>query len=214
VVAVATGDGLRRVFLNLRVQQVVTGGQSMNPSTAQLLDAVEAVPATEVVVLPNNKNIIAVAEQLDALTDKTVRVLPTRSITEGFAALLAYDPEGTADANVEAMRAHAEAVVHGEVTQAVRDSVCDAGPIREGDWLGISGDGIRVVDGELGEAACALLDALITDDHELVTIIEGDGASPGCTRHVTAWLEEHKPGVEAEVLHGGQPLYPYLFGIE
>jgi len=214
VVAVASGDGLRRVFQNLRVQQVVTGGQSMNPSTAQLLEAVEAVPAPEVVVLPNNKNIIAVAEQVDALTDKVVRVLPTRSITEGFAALLAYDPEATAEDNVEAMREHAEAVVHGEVTRAVRSSTSDAGPIAEGDWLGIARDGIRAVAPELGEAACALLDQLVTDDHELVTIIEGDGASPGCTRHVTAWLEEHRPGVEAEVLHGGQPLYPYLFGIE
>jgi len=214
VVAVATGEGIRRVFLNLRVQQVVTGGQSMNPSTAQLLDAVEAVPADEVVVLPNNKNIIAVAEQVDSLTEKTVRVLPTRSITEGFAALLAYDPESTAEANVEAMRVHAEAVVHGEVTRAVRDSACDVGPIAEGDWLGISREGIEAVAPDLGEVACQLLERLVGDDHELVTIIEGEGASPGCTRHVTAWLAEHKPDVEAEVLHGGQPLYPYLFGIE
>lgn len=213
VVAVATGEGIRRIFGNLRVQQVVTGGQSMNPSTAQLLEAVEAVPAPEVVILPNNKNIIAVAEQVDALTDKTVRVLPTRSITEGFAALLAYDPQATAEANVAEMRTHAEAVVNGEITQAVRASSCDAGPIAEGDWLGISRDGIQVVAGELGEAACQLLDRLI-EGHELVTVIEGDGASPGCTRHITQWLEEHHPDVEAEVHHGGQPLYPYLFGVE
>ncbi len=213
VVAVATGEGIRRIFTNLRVQQVVTGGQSMNPSTAQLLEAVEAVPAPEVVILPNNKNIIAVAEQVDALTDKTVRVLPTRSITEGFAALLAYDPESSADANVEAMHEHAAAVVNGEVTRAVRDSVCDAGPIAEGDWLGISRDGIQVVAPELDEACCRLLDVLV-DGHELVTVIEGEGASPGCTRHITEWLAEHHPDVEAEVHHGGQPLYPYLFGIE
>ncbi|MCO8127021.1 DAK2 domain-containing protein [Acidimicrobiia bacterium EGI L10123] len=213
VVAVATGEGIRRIFGNLRVQQVVTGGQSMNPSTAQLLEAVEAVPAPEVVILPNNKNIIAVAEQVDALTAKTVRVLPTRSITEGFAALLAYDPQSTAESNVAAMREHAEAVVNGEITQAVRDSTCDAGPIAEGDWLGISRDGIQVVAPDLDDAACQLLDRLL-DDHELVTIIEGDGASPGCTRHITQWLEEHHPDVEAEVHHGGQPLYPYLFGIE
>jgi DAK2 domain fusion protein YloV len=218
VVAVATGEGIRRIFGNLRVQQVVTGGQSMNPSTAQLLEAVEAVPAPEVVILPNNKNIIAVAEQVGPLTDKIVRVLPTRSITEGFAALLPYDPQATADHNVAAMREHAEAVVNGEITQAVRDSTCDAGPIAEGDWLGISRDGIQVVAAELGDAACRLLEHLLDGgsgtSFELVTIIEGDGASPGCTRHVTQWLEEHHPDVEAEVHHGGQPLYPYLFGIE
>ncbi len=213
VVAVATGEGIRRIFTNLRVQQVVTGGQSMNPSTAQLLEAVEAVPAPEVVVLPNNKNIIAVAEQVDDLTDKTVRVLPTRSITEGFAALLNYDPEATADENVEAMGEAASAVIHGEVTRAVRDSSCDVGPIAEGDWLGISRDGIVAVEAELHEACCALLDALV-DGHELVTVIEGEGASAGTTRHLTEWLGEHHPDVEAEVHHGGQPLYPYLFGVE
>ena len=103
--------------------------------------------------------------------------------------------------------------MNGEITQAVRDSTCDAGPIAEGDWLGISREGIQVVGPDLGDTACALLDRLL-DDHELVTIIEGDGASAGCTRHITQWLEEHHPDVEAEVHHGGQPLYPYLFGIE
>jgi len=218
VVAVATGEGIRRIFGNLRVQQVVTGGQSMNPSTAQLLEAVEAVPAPEVVILPNNKNIIAVAEQVDALTDKTVRVLPTRSITEGFAGLLAYDPEASAEDNVAAMAELAGAVVHGEVTQAVRDSSCDAGPIAEGDWLGISRTGIEVVDADLAEACCRLLDALVGggsgSSFELVTVIEGEGASAGCTRHVTEWLAEHHPDIEPEVHHGGQPLYPYLFGVE
>jgi dihydroxyacetone kinase-like predicted kinase len=213
VVAVATGEGIRRIFANLRVQQVVTGGQSMNPSTQQLLDAVEAVPAPEVVVLPNNKNIIAVAEQVDSLTDKVVRVLPTRSITEGFAALLSYDPEASADDNVAAMGELAGAVVHGEVTRAVRDSVCDAGPIVEGDWLGISRSGIEVVAAELADACTGLLGTLI-EGHELVTIIEGDGASSACTRQITEWLADHHPDVEPEVHHGGQPLYPYVFGIE
>ena len=214
VVAVATGEGIRRIFANLRVQQVVTGGQSMNPSTQQLLEAVEAVPAPEVVILPNNKNIIPVAEQVDALTDKVVRVLPTRSITEGFAALMGYDPEAPAEDNIASMGELASAMVNGEVTQAIRPSMCDAGPIAEGDWLGIAGRGIEVVAAELADACTGLLDALIDDDHELVTVIEGEGASAGTTRLVTEWLAEHHPDVEAEIHHGGQPLYPYLFGIE
>ncbi|HEY1117873.1 MAG TPA: DAK2 domain-containing protein, partial [Acidimicrobiales bacterium] len=210
VVAVATGEGIRRIFGNLRVQQVVTGGQSMNPSTAQLLEAVEAVPAPEVVILPNNKNIIAVAEQVDALTDKTVRVLPTRSITEGFAALLAYDPEAEGPGNCDEMAEAASNVVAGEITQAVRDSSWEGGPIATGDWLGVTRDGIKAVEPALAEAAVALLDALVTDRHEIVTIIEGEGASAGATRHITEWLGEHRPDVAAEVHHGGQPLYPYL----
>ncbi len=214
VVAVATGDGIRRIFANLRVQQVVTGGQSMNPSTQQLLEAVEAVAAPEVVILPNNKNIIAVAEQVDALTDKVVRVLPTRSITEGFAALMGYDPEASADDNLSSMGELAGAIVNGEVTQAVRPSMCDAGPISEGDWLGIARSGIEVVAAELADACTGLLDTLIDDDHELVTVIEGEGSSAGTTRLITEWLAQHHADVEAEIHHGGQPLYPYLFGIE
>jgi DAK2 domain fusion protein YloV len=214
VVAVATGDGIRRIFHSLGVQGIVTGGQSMNPSTAELLAVVEKVPADEVVILPNNKNIIPVAEQVDAQTAKSVVVVPTKGITEGFAALLAYDPETDAAGNAAEMAEAASNVVAGEVTQAVRDSSWDGGPIAEGDWLGIGRDGIRAVEAELGDVATALLDALVTDRHEIITIIEGEGASAGCTRHITEWLGEHRPDASAEVHHGGQPLYPYLFGIE
>jgi DAK2 domain fusion protein YloV len=214
VVAVSTGDGVRRIFHSLGVQQVVTGGQSMNPSTAQLLEAVEAAPAPEVVILPNNKNIIAVAEQVDELTQKSVRVLRTRSVTEGFAALLDYDPDAPVGTNAEGMQAAADRVVAGEVTQAVRSSVFDGGPIAEGDWMGIDHDSIRVVDRALAAATTGLLDLLVGDDHEIVTLIEGDGSSVADTRKITEWLAEHRPDVEVEVHHGGQPLYPYLIGIE
>jgi DAK2 domain fusion protein YloV len=214
VVAVATGEGIRRIFHSLGVQGIVTGGQSMNPSTAELLEAVERVPADQVVVLPNNKNIIPVAQQVDAHTAKTVVVVPTKGITEGFAALLAYDPEAPAADNAAEMTEAAANVVAGEVTQAVRDSSCDVGPIIEGDWLGMARDGIRSVEAGLPDAATVLLDELITESHEIITIIEGEGSSPAVTRHITEWLGEHRPAVSAEVHHGGQPLYPYLFGIE
>lgn len=214
VVAVATGDGIRRIFHSLGVQKVVVGGQTMNPSTAQLLEAVEAAPADSVVILPNNKNIIPVAEQVDAETAKTVRVVPTRGVTDGFASLVAYDPEAGADENAAEMAEAASAIASGEVTRAVRDSTCDLGPITEGDHLGISGDGILAVHAELGEAACGLLEALVGDEHEIVTVIEGEGASAAVTRQITEWLAEHRPDVSAEVHHGGQPLYPYYFGVE
>ena len=215
IVAVSTGEGIRRLFLSLGVQRVVTGGQSMNPSTAQLLEAVESAPADSVVILPNNKNIIAVAEQVAPLTAKRVRVVGTRGITEGLAAAMQYDPEGSADANATAMRAAASSVVGGEITVAVRESTCEAGPIGEGDHLGLTRDGgIVVVASGLAEAATALLAKLVTDDHEIVTVIEGEGSSAASTRTITEWLADHRPGVTAEVHHGGQPLYPYLFGIE
>jgi DAK2 domain fusion protein YloV len=214
VVAVATGDGIRRIFHSLGVQGIVTGGQSMNPSTAELLAAVEAVPADEVVILPNNKNIIPVAELVDAQTAKTVLVVPTKGITEGFAALVAYDPEADSAENAGEMADAAAAVVAGEVTQAVRDSSCDVGPIAAGDWLGLGRAGILAVEEKLGDAATGLLESLVDENHEIVTIIEGEGASAAHTRHITEWLAQHRPDSDVEVHHGGQPLYPYLFGIE
>ena len=214
VVAVATGAGIRRIFHSLGVQGIVTGGQSMNPSTAELIAAVERVPADHVVILPNNKNIIPVAEQVDAHTSKTVVVVPTKGITEGFAALLAYDPEAGALTNAEEMADAATNVVAGEVTQAVRASSCDVGPIAAGDWLGIARDGIRAVEREMAAAATRLLAELVLPSHEIVTLIEGEGATAACSRQITEWLAEHRPAASVEVHHGGQPLYPYLIGVE
>jgi DAK2 domain fusion protein YloV len=214
VVAIATGDGIRRIFRSLGVQQVLTGGQSMNPSTAQILEAVEAAPAREVVVLPNNTNIIAVAEQVDAATDKTVRVVPTKGIPEGFAALIAYDPEEVVDANVEAMATAAGNVAAGEVTVAMRPSSCDVGPIAEGDHLGISRDSIVAVARSAADAAIGLLGEILDDDHEILTLIEGERATAADTRRITEWLSDEHPEVAVEVHHGGQPFYPYFLGLE
>jgi DAK2 domain fusion protein YloV len=214
VVAVATGAGLQRIFRSLGVQQIVAGGQSMNPSTAEILEAVNAASADEVVILPNNKNIIAVAEQVAELTDKTVRVVKTTDVAEGFAALMEYDPEAPADDNVKAMTGAKDRVVSGEITRAVRSSTCDVGPVAEGDWIGMSENEIVVVAPTLGDATCGLLAKLVTDDHEIVTVIEGDGATAAETRRVSEWVSENRAGASVEVHHGGQPLYPYLFSVE
>ncbi len=214
VVAVASGDGIGRIFRSLGVQRLIAGGQSMNPSIAELVGAVDELDSDEVIVLPNNGNIRPVANRVDELSGKRVWVVPTETIAEGFAALLAYDPEAGGEANAAAMEATARKVVPGEVTRAVRDSETSAGPVRTGDWLGLSRDGIEVVGDTLAEASCALLDVLVTDDHDLVTIIEGEGSGAADTRRITEWLREARPAVETEVHHGGQPLYPYLFSIE
>jgi dihydroxyacetone kinase-like predicted kinase len=213
-VAVATGDGIKRIFQSLGVQAIVAGGQSMNPSTAQLLEAVDAVNAEQVIILPNNKNIIPVAQQVDELASRSVRVVPTRGIAEGFAALLEYDPDADVDENLSSMTAAAGNVVAGEVTRAVRASTCDAGPIAEGDFIGIARDGIRSIDESLAGATIGLLDELVTEDHEIITLIEGEGSAAAATRAITEWLAEHKPDAQVEVHHGGQPLYPYLIGVE
>jgi hypothetical protein len=166
------------------------------------------------VILPNNKNIIPVAEQVDAASAKTVLVIPTVGIAEGFAALMAYDPETPIDENAKAMAAAAGNVVAAEVCPAVRDSQCELGPIREGEFLGMTRHGIASINGDLAEASIRLLDQLVTSEHEIVTVIEGEGATPAVTRSITEWLHDHRPDISPEVHHGGQPLYPYLFGIE
>ena len=214
VVAVSTGVGIGRIFRSLGVHQVIAGGQSMNPSTAEILEAVEQLRADEVIILPNNKNIRPVAERVEGFTSKVVRVVPTNSIAEGFAALLAYDPEAHVDVNARDMETSARNVVAGEITQAVRDSDSAVGPVATGDWLGLSRQGIEAVSNSVSEVARALLDKLVTDDHELVTLIVGEGSSAADTRRITEWLAEHRPGVHTEVHQGGQPLYPYLFSIE
>jgi fatty acid kinase len=215
VVAVSSGDGISELFRELGVQGIVRGGQTMNPSTADLLDAVDGVNASHVVVLPGNKNIIPVAEQLDALTTKTVRVVPTRSMPEGLAALMAYDPEADAPTNTTAMRLASAEIASGEITKAIRASHTEAGPVAEGDWMGIvRGDGIVAVSADLVEAATTLIDRLITERSELLTVLTGVDADDATTAAITEWIIEHHPAVEVEVHDGGQRLYPYLFGAE
>jgi DAK2 domain fusion protein YloV len=215
VVAVCAGEGLRRVFRSLGVHQVVNGGQSMNPSTRQLTDAIDATGADQVILLPNNRNIVAVAEQAADLARQTVRVVPTSGVPEGFAALLEYDPEASAETNAATMADAARRVLTGEVTRAVRAASTAAGPVAEGDYLGLAGRTIEVVAASVRDAATGLLGYLLDGGgHEIVTVIEGEGSTPADTRAITEWLGDRYPQVVAEVLEGDQPLYPYLFGVE
>jgi dihydroxyacetone kinase-like predicted kinase len=214
VVAVVVGEGVGRIFRSLGVRVLVAGGQSMNPSTADLVAAVHATGSDQVVLLPNNKNIRPVAEQVNGLVDQTVTVVPTNSIVEGFAALLEYDPDATAEQNATAMAASACNVVAGEVTQAVRDTTTDVGEVHVGDWIGLSSKGVRSIAHSIAAASNHLLAELITPAHELLTIIEGEGSSPANTRRITEFIADEYPGVAVEVHHGGQPLYPYYFGVE
>ena len=171
VVAVVVGDGVGRIFRSLGVRVIVKGGQSMNPSTADLVEAVIATGSDQVVLLPNNKNIRPVAEQVDALVDQLVTVVPTNSIVEGFAALLDYDPDASAEENMKAMSLSACNVVAAEVTQAVRDTTTDVGLVHVGDWIGLSAAGVRSIDDSIAGASNRLLAQLITpeprtvDDH-------------------------------------------------
>lgn len=215
VVAVCSGSGLEELFGQLGVQGIVTGGQTLNPSTAEMLDAVEHVNARQVIVLPNNKNIIPVAEQLDALTSRHVLVVPTRSMPEALAALVVYDPEASVEENHASMSSAIAQMSTGEVTQAVRSTNSEAGPVTEGDWIGlVRGEGIVAVSGTLEGAALALVRELLSAGGEILTVIEGSDAQESTTQSITAMLATEYPDMQVECHRGGQPLYPYLFGVE
>jgi len=214
IVAVVVGEGVARIFRSLGVRTLVKGGQSMNPSTAELVEAAKSTGSAEVVILPNNKNIRPVAEQVGALVDFPVTVVPTNSIVEGFAALIAYDPSASAAENAQEMSEAASRVIAAEITQAVRDTTTDAGEVHVGDWIGLTGKGVISIAESVSSAANRLFEKLMTPEHELITIIEGEGATQANTRRITDFLHEKYPDVEVETHPGGQPLYPYLFGIE
>jgi hypothetical protein len=214
VVAVAVGDGTQRLLRSVGVHEVVAGGQSMNPSTAQILDAVDRARAESVVVLPNNKNIVAVAEQVDSLTARSVAVVPTHAVVEALSALVAYDPDAKLEDNLSAMTEAVERVQAGEVTQAVRASAAECGPIAEGDWIALTRNGIELTAASAFDAAVGLLERLVSEESELVTVLVGADARSADTTRLREHVGLEHPHVELEVHAGDQPLYPYLIGVE
>lgn len=215
VIPVVAGRGLVEMFRGLGAQQIVTGGQTMNPSTQDLLSAVEQVKAETVILLPNNKNIIPVADQIDALTDKTVLVVPTATVPQGLAAMVAYLPTNPDARNLgDSMAAYAQDVRTGELTRAVRSSPTSMGKVSEGDWLGLADGELQSVHHDETTALIALVDYLVEGDAELVTIITGLSAPTSVTTAVREWLAIHRPDARIEVMKGDQPLYPYLISVE
>ena len=215
VIPVVAGPGLVGMFRDLGAQQIVTGGQTMNPSTQDLLEAVERVNVDTVVLLPNNKNIIPVAKQVDALTEKLVLVVPTSTVPQGLAAMVAYLPTDDDGPHlVASMQSAAGAVRTGELTQAVRSSGTPVGEVAEGDWLGIADGDLHNVDRDQENALIELVRHLTEEPAELVTLIGGEGADPQTEAVTRSWLTANRPGIEIEVIDGGQPLYPYLISVE
>lgn len=213
VVAVAVGDGIVELLGQLNVHSVVLGGQTMNPSTELLLEALEKVPAGEVLLLPNNKNIIPTASQAAEASSKQVSVLPSTSITEGIASLVAYDPKLDATDNLKAMQAEVADLVAGQVTEAVRDTTSAGRQVARGDYIGICAGEIVSVDQQLVPAVCGLLSEIITDEHELLMLFAGEPTSAAATEEICAWVAQHHGELEVELHDGGQPLYHYYLGL-
>jgi DAK2 domain fusion protein YloV len=214
VIAVTAGDGLAAIFREFGVASVVQGGQSANPSTGELLEAVGAVQAKEILLLPNNPNVILAARQVASMTDRPVQVVPTRNAAEGFAALLALDPGVDAAANVGPMTEAGRAIQTVVVTEAVRDATIGGKKVKRGQTIALDpDDGLIAVNSDREKAVLSAMTAL-TPGYELVTLFYGDGADLAETETIARRIGTVVPGVEIEVRHGGQPFYRYLISAE
>nr|MBA2315796.1 DAK2 domain-containing protein [Chloroflexota bacterium] len=214
VVAVAPGDGLAAIFREFGVAAVVRGGQSANPSTGELMAALDEVDAREILLLPNNPNVVMAARQVAAMADRPVVVVPTRNAAEGFAALLALDLTCDAAGNVAGMTRAGRAVQTLAVTEAVRDATIGGRKVRHGQTIALDpDDGLVAVDSDPSRAVLAGVGAL-EPGFELLTVYYGDGADLAEAEALARRLGEAHDGVEVEVVHGGQPHYRYLIAAE
>lgn len=214
VVAVSSGDGLDQIFSDMGAARLVSGGQSMNPSAEDILQAINGLPAQEAVVLPNNGNIVMAANQAKELADKPVVVVPSKFITQGIAAMMDFDPEADAETNAEAMEAALALVKNGQITYAVRDSQADGQDIHEGDILGLFDGKITVVAPTVDEAVLALVPQTFDEDTSLITLLYGEGVEADEAEALAARLAERYEDYEVEVQPGGQAVYYYLIAVE
>lgn len=214
-VAVAMGSGITDIFHSLGVDEVISGGQTMNPSTEDLVKAIRNTNAETVFILPNNSNIIMAAKQAQELVeDRKVIVIPSKTVPQGMSALIAYQDSADAEVNEEAMLQAVRQVRSGQVTKAVRDTSIDGLTILEGDFIGILDGTIVVSRSDLLEACQGLLDAMMSDGGEIVTILTGEEAMTEDTERLSAYAQQQFPEAELEVHAGGQPLYPYIIAVE
>jgi DAK2 domain fusion protein YloV len=214
VVAVAAGEGLRQIFESLGVAKVIHGGQTMNPSTEDILQAVKELPQREVIVLPNNKNIILAAKQVNELIEKDVRVVETRSIPQGIAAMLAYSEEETLADNAAAMERAGKQIKSAAVTYAVCDSKVNGLDIREHDIIGLLEDDIVVAGADVGQIVKDLLRQMVDDETEIITLYAGEAVDEAAAAGLQEELTSHFSDYDVEVYQGKQPHYYYIISVE
>ncbi len=214
-VAVAMGDGIAEILQSLGVNEVISGGQTMNPSTEDIVNAVNRVHAETVFVFPNNSNIVMAARQAQNLIeDKTVIVIPTKTIPQGMAALIAFQETADADSNTETMNHAVSQIVSGQVTYAVRDTSIDGVDIKEGDFIGICEGKIVVSEPDLSSASQGLIDQMMANGGEIITVLTGEDATDEQTAALASYVKAQYPQVDVEIHAGGQPVYVYLFAVE
>ncbi len=214
MVAVSAGDGLTEVFESIGVDVIVEGGQTMNPSTQDLLNAVQEIAADVVFILPNNKNIILAAQQVESLADQKVIVIPSRNIPQGISAALAFDADQTAEDNFAAMQEMMETVQCGQVTFAARNSTVDGVKIRKNDILGMRGSEILCTGKDINTVAKEVVHQMIHDDAGVITLYYGDGIEKAQAEDLEQELKKHYEYLDVSLIYGGQPVYYYFIAVE
>lgn len=215
IIAVASGDGIAKLFHGVGVTKIIQGGQTMNPSTKDIVDAINETGAKKILILPNNKNIFLAAEQASDVVDADVKVVHTRTIPQGLTAMLEFSSEASIDENVEAMEEALADVVSGQVTIAVRDTTIDGAEIKKDNYMGIVDGTIKVTAAERKQVTLDTIHAMLdVDDGEVVTIIYGEDASQAEAQEIADEVQSWDEDYEVEIHEGDQPVYPYLISVE
>ena len=214
-ISVSIGDGIGEIFKGLGVDYLIEGGQTMNPSTEDMLNAIAEVNADTIFIFPNNKNIILAANQAQALTeDKKIVVIPTKTVPQGIAAIISFDPTASAEENEENMKEALSVVKTGQITYAVRDTHIDDKEIKEGNIMGIGDDSILAVGEDIAEITKETIDLMTDEETELISVYYGEDISEEDANALGTELQEKYPDCEVEVYAGGQPIYYYVVSVE
>lgn len=214
IIAIASGNGLSQLFRSLGVTHILNGGQTMNPSTQDILDAINHVHAKRVLVLPNNKNIFLSANQAADVSEVPVAVVPTKTVLQGMTAMLSFDPSADLQANQSAMTESLDTVISGQLTTATRDTEIEGVAIKQDDYIGIVDGKIKVANADRLTAAMAMVAEMVQDDSEIATIIYGAEGTDSEAKTIGDQIEAKYPDIEVEIHEGDQPVYPYLISIE
>ena len=214
-IAVSAGEGLSEIFKSIGVDFIIEGGQTMNPSTADILDAVDKVNAENIFVLPNNKNIIMAARQAaELMTDKNLLVIPTKTIPQGITAVINYMEESSVDENEETMLREIGKVKTGQITYAVRDTMIDGKEIKKDDYMGVGDKGILANGTDLKKVVLESVEAMMEEQSELISIYYGADITEEAAEEIRSLLADKYSGLDVELQCGGQPIYYYLISVE
>lgn len=214
VIAVASGNGIRKLFESEGVNRIISGGQTMNPSTQDIADAIKKSGAKKAIVLPNNGNIVLAAKQAAEVSDIPVGIVPSKTISQGLTSMLSFNPDDSVEDNVKNMTEDLDTVVSGQVTQANRDTTIDKVEVHKNDYLGIVDGNIRVDDPDMIKATTKIIEKMLNEDSEIITIMFGRDASKKDADKVVADLKKKHDDLEFEIHDGGQPVYHFLISVE